>query len=159
MTTSLHPIDTEKRCRNFQLPTADRAPCHARQLVRHTLAEWLIPHDVLETAQLLVSELVTNAVTHAEGPVGLLLLRIRCAGRLVLRVEVTDTSTRLARRSNPTEQDEHGRGLELVQTLADRWGQDPLTHGKRIWCELLRHEEAVQARWDPDRGEDRRLAS
>ncbi|MFE3326490.1 ATP-binding protein [Streptomyces sp. NPDC059176] len=158
MTTPLQPFGTGSRCKAFQLPKTIRTPSAARRLVRHALAEWLIPHDVLDTAQLLVSELVTNAVTHAEGPVGLLLLHTWRGGHPVLRVEVTDASTRPAQREEPAEQDEHGRGLDLVETLADRWGQDAFAHGKRIWCELMRPQGLAQGRRSLHRGAGGRLA-
>jgi two-component sensor histidine kinase len=79
---------------------------------------------------LLVSELVTNAVVYGRPPIE---LRIR---RTVVHVvlEVYDAAPFLPRKLRPTPEDEHGRGLQLVAHLADRWGTRPTQHGKAVWC-------------------------
>ncbi len=93
---------------------------------------------------LLVSELVTNAVVHTGRP-ALLRLSVRGprqggaaspAPAVPLRLEVLDASSRppLPRRAGG--EDTGGRGLELVELLADRWGWQREGRGKRVWCEL-----------------------
>jgi two-component sensor histidine kinase len=104
--------------------------------VRRALADLLADHadqDVNDTAALLVTELVTNAARHAGGD-----LRVRAGLRTdTLLVEVSDVSPQLPELVGlPAWEDESGRGLVLVDALADRWGSDPLPTGKRVWFEL-----------------------
>lgn len=114
----------------------------ARRWVRARLAGSGISEDgaLGETLILLVSELVTNAVVHAGCPAVLrVLLPQRSAGgggRSVVRVEVADGSGRGPSRRQANGEDVNGRGLELVDGLADRWGWNAEGQGKRIWCEI-----------------------
>jgi anti-sigma regulatory factor (Ser/Thr protein kinase) len=87
---------------------------------------------VLDTAKLLVSELVTNAVIHGTPP---LLLRVSCREG-VLRVGVSDTSPALPviRMLDPDAA--HGRGVALVEVLADIWGVESNSAGKQVWFQL-----------------------
>jgi anti-sigma regulatory factor (Ser/Thr protein kinase) len=91
----------------------------------------------VDTLVLLVSELVTNAVVHTGRPAVLLLVLPdpQEAVRAV-RLEVADHSTRVPRRRCAEGEDTGGRGLELVEVLADRWGWQREGDGKRVWCEL-----------------------
>lgn len=104
----------------------------ARAATRAALAGWELPADALETTVLVLSELVGNAVAHGRAPID---ARIR---RLVDRVvvEVADGGGRLPRRRQVGVDDEAGRGLELVATLADRWGVRPSADGKVVWAEI-----------------------
>jgi anti-sigma regulatory factor (Ser/Thr protein kinase) len=87
-----------------------------------------------DVAQLLVSELVTNAVRHAGGD-GVLVRATLQAD--LLRVEVHDSSPSVPGPVSPApESAEGGRGLLLVDALADRWGVEQVTAGKRTWFEL-----------------------
>jgi anti-sigma regulatory factor (Ser/Thr protein kinase) len=94
-----------------------------------------------ETLILLISELVTNAVVHTGCPAVLRML-FGSAGSPgsagTVRVEVADTSTRPPQQRHAEGEDTGGRGLELVEGLADRWGWQPEGAGKRIWCEVDR---------------------
>jgi anti-sigma regulatory factor (Ser/Thr protein kinase) len=112
----------------------------ARRWARKRLAGHGFPADepLAETVVLLVSELVTNAVVHAGGPAELRLLLPEQAhpGGGALRVEVADASARAPHPRRADDEDTHGRGLELIAGLADRWGWQREGTGKRIWCEL-----------------------
>jgi anti-sigma regulatory factor (Ser/Thr protein kinase) len=94
------------------------------------------PDDVHDLPVLLVSELVTNAILHAEPPVT---LRAETDGQR-LRVEVHDGTSAppvlQAAGSPGTSPPERGRGLFLVASLADRWGWDDHAEGKAVWFEL-----------------------
>ena len=81
---------------------------------------------------LATSELVTNAVLHGTGP---LELRLRTHGTEVL-LEVLDSATFHPRKLRPSVDDEHGRGLQIVAALADRWGTRGTEDGKAVWCVL-----------------------
>jgi anti-sigma regulatory factor (Ser/Thr protein kinase) len=113
----------------------------ARRWARSRLAGHGIGADepLAETVVLLISELVTNAVVHARGPAVLrLLLPEGSASAGALRVEVADVSAHAPRPRRAEDEDTHGRGLELLSCLADRWGWHREGPGKRIWCELDR---------------------
>jgi anti-sigma regulatory factor (Ser/Thr protein kinase) len=106
------------------------APGRARRLVRATLAEWGV--SVLsDTAELLVSELVTNAVRYAEAPIG---LELELSPPTLL-VKVSDPLPDPPRQRQAARTDEGGRGLELVHRLADRWGAHAEGGGKVVWFE------------------------
>jgi anti-sigma regulatory factor (Ser/Thr protein kinase) len=89
-----------------------------------------------EALILLISELVTNAVVHTGCPAVLRMLLPERHTDGAVRVEVADTSCRAPRRRWAEGDDTGGRGLELVEGLADRWGWQPEGEGKCIWCEL-----------------------
>jgi serine phosphatase RsbU (regulator of sigma subunit)/anti-sigma regulatory factor (Ser/Thr protein kinase) len=102
----------------------------ARRLVRQALRRWDL--EALEdSVELLVSEVVTNAVRYAERPITLRLLRTD-----VLRCEVGDDVPTLPRMRHPQPQDEGGRGLYLVNRMAQRWGATRLSSGKVVWFEM-----------------------
>jgi anti-sigma regulatory factor (Ser/Thr protein kinase) len=106
----------------------------ARRLTRHQLLHrWMLPPPLTEEAVLLVSELVGNAVQHAGAHVFGLRIRRR---RGWVRVEVRDPSRALPCHLPVRELDVSGRGLWLVDKLADRWGVDLLPYGKCTWFEL-----------------------
>ncbi|MGO4757822.1 ATP-binding protein, partial [Streptomyces sp. 2MCAF27] len=106
------------------------APGEARRLVRQALERWGIA-ELSDTAELLVSELVTNAVRHAQQPIALRLLRTQ-----VLRCEIGDDSPHLPRNRFAQSWDEPGRGLLIVNKLANRWGATRLATGKIVWFEV-----------------------
>jgi serine phosphatase RsbU (regulator of sigma subunit)/anti-sigma regulatory factor (Ser/Thr protein kinase) len=102
----------------------------ARSLIRRPLRKWGLT-ELLPLAELLVSELVTNAVRYAQGKIG---LRLVLEGGLVC--EVTDDSAALPRLRHADDSDERGRGLQVVSQLAQRWGARRAASGKVVWCEL-----------------------
>lgn len=88
---------------------------------------------------LLISELVTNAVVHTGCPAVLrMLFGAGCPEAGTVRVEVADTSDRPPTPRHAQGEDTNGRGLELVDGLADRWGWQREAVGKSIWCEVDR---------------------
>ncbi|MFC5026088.1 SpoIIE family protein phosphatase [Streptomyces coeruleoprunus] len=112
------------------LEPEDAAPGRARRLARRALARWDL-EDLTDSVELLISEVVTNAVRYASRPVTLRLLRTD-----VLRCEVGDDSPQLPRQRRARDTDEGGRGLFLVNRLARRWGATRLSTGKVVWFEL-----------------------
>ncbi|WP_327269258.1 ATP-binding protein [Streptomyces sp. NBC_01218] len=102
-----------------------------------------------ETLILLISELVTNAVVHTGCPAVLRMLfgpvgPTGAPGKGdTVRVEVADTSARPPKQRHAEGDDTNGRGLELVDGLADRWGWMPEGTGKQIWCEVDRYGRAA----------------
>ncbi|MDT0460826.1 SpoIIE family protein phosphatase [Streptomyces sp. DSM 41527] len=102
----------------------------ARRLARRALARWGL-EELTDQLELLVSEVVTNAVRYAERPITLRLLRTD-----VLRCEVGDDVPQLPRLRQARPSDEGGRGLYLVNRMARRWGATRLSMGKVVWFEL-----------------------
>ena len=102
----------------------------ARMLVRRRLRRWGLT-ELIPTAELLASELVTNAVRYAQGSIALRLVR---EGGIVC--EVLDESAALPRLRHASDEDERGRGLQVVSQLAQHWGARRTPSGKVVWCEL-----------------------
>ncbi|MER8073088.1 SpoIIE family protein phosphatase [Streptomyces sp. NPDC094034] len=114
----------------FRLALDPREVARARRLVRGKLLDWELPAAV-ETAQLMVSELVTNAVKHARTRrVGLRLVRTDA-----LLCEVIDDEPAPAALLDAGRDDEFGRGLRVVSTLAREWGTSSSARGKTVWFE------------------------
>ncbi|WP_205471599.1 ATP-binding protein [Nocardioides sp. SYSU D00038] len=117
----------------LELPDDPRAAAQARRFVRGRLGEWGVVGDAVDVVELCVSELVTNAVVHAgTGSAlglavddGLLTVTVRDRGR------VESQAPRPADEPDPLRV--HGRGLRLVETLADRWGSERTGDGTRVW--------------------------
>ena len=115
------------------LPPTPESATVARWLVTDLLQE-TVAGDARDTAALLTTELVSNAIRHTRDE---LLLTVRLAGGR-LRVGVSDSSHRRPQLVQVGKRDTSGRGLHLVQALADRWGVDPDGRGlgKTVWFEL-----------------------
>ncbi|MCG6493010.1 SpoIIE family protein phosphatase [Kitasatospora sp. A2-31] len=112
-----------------------------RAELRDALRRWGVA-ELIDTAELLSSELVTNAIRHTDRDAMFTARLYREAdgdgegGRARLRVEVEDESDLWPTRRTPGEQASSGRGLMLVEALADGWGVEPRGSGKRMWFEL-----------------------
>ncbi|MCX4553955.1 SpoIIE family protein phosphatase [Streptomyces sp. NBC_01500] len=114
----------------WQLDIDPREVARARQIVRDQLLDWSLPGAV-ESAELMVSELVTNAVKHSRTHrIGLRLVRTAA-----LLCEVSDDEPAPAALLDASDQDEFGRGLRVVSSLAREWGTSATAHGKTVWFE------------------------
>jgi serine/threonine-protein kinase RsbW len=116
------------------LADAPQAVGLARQATHDALAAWRMA-GLEETAVLLVSELVTNAVRHARTGGSALVLRLETGGTW-LRIEVHDADPRWPQPRTPDKFDGSGFGFVLIEALADKWGVREATIGKAVWVEL-----------------------
>ncbi len=136
------------RVADWSLPADASVVATTRKLVDRQLAAWQLDEAVFNT-ELVVSELVTNAIRYGTGPVRLRLVHDR--GRLLC--EVTDANSASPHLRHARESDEGGRGLYIVMRLSARWG---VRHGRRdktIWSEQRLDElteEVPQAAFDLD---------
>ncbi|MGP4007545.1 ATP-binding protein [Streptomyces sp. 4N124] len=137
---SAHTVEEEADGATAQPPQLRRrlgradltAVPEARRALRELLRHWGKPGRS-EIAELLTSELVTNAIVHTDNDAVLTAV----VGPRGLRVEVRDFVARRPRLCVPNADDgTHGRGLVLVQSLADAWGVRPHGVGKAVWFEL-----------------------
>jgi serine phosphatase RsbU (regulator of sigma subunit)/anti-sigma regulatory factor (Ser/Thr protein kinase) len=124
----------------FQLESDYAAVRHARSLIRDPLKRWGL-EDLIDSSELLVSELVTNAIKYAKGEVSL---------RLILEpdslvCEVHDSSPALPRVLQVDKDAENGRGLHVVSQVAAKWGMRRTATGKVVWCEQLVPEHVTEA--------------
>ncbi|MXG24930.1 SpoIIE family protein phosphatase [Streptomyces sp. YIM 132580] len=115
---------------DWTLPREPRSVGRARELARSQLMAWDLD-DLVDTTELLVSELVTNALRYGEGEIRLRLLRDR-----TLVCEVWDAGLVQPRRRRARDTDEGGRGLQLVGLLSAAWGSRRTPRGKTVWFEL-----------------------
>ncbi|MER6344924.1 SpoIIE family protein phosphatase [Streptomyces sp. NPDC001595] len=112
----------------------------ARQQLRELLHDWA-SDDQVDSAVLLLSEMLTNVLVHTDTD-ALLVAEITGEGRdRRMRVEVTDASDDLPHKRRPGELASSGRGLMLIELLAHAWGVDPRGEGKSTWFELYESEE------------------
>jgi anti-anti-sigma regulatory factor len=107
------------------------APRAARELVTEACVEWGLP-DTAVAAEIIASELVTNAVRHAGTTMD---IRVTLRNHQ-LRVSVRDRVGTMARLQTPAESDDHGRGLLIVDAVASAWGNVPVADGKVVWATL-----------------------
>jgi anti-sigma regulatory factor (Ser/Thr protein kinase) len=117
------------RVAQWQVPSDPAAVSEVRSSVTRRLADWGL-EELAFTTELILSELVTNAIRYGRGPIGVRLLRDRA-----LICEVSDRSTTSPHLRYAASTDEGGRGLFLVAQLAERWGTRYTPHGKVIWAE------------------------
>lgn len=133
---SAPPGESDSRHRaTLRLEDDARAVARARHFLRGLLAAWGVDEDVLDTAELCLSELVTNAVIHA-GTDSVITVSLESG---VLRVEVHDYGSGGEEVEVVDDEDPlrvFGRGLQLVDALADRWGSDQGVNGTTSWFAL-----------------------
>nr|WP_244188764.1 ATP-binding protein [Streptomyces yokosukanensis] len=136
MLAPLRPLDAP-RCRatawdaSWPLQREMTSVRRARRLVTAQLSDWAVGY-LSDTAELLVSELVTNALRHTRGP---LRLNLRLSHSRLL-CEVEDTESACPERIVVDSDAEGGRGIELLDLLADAWGSMRTATGKTMWFEL-----------------------
>jgi hypothetical protein len=144
-------IDTEGDRAEWHFPAEADAVRTARHAVRDTLRSWRLEGAVGDVTVLLVSELVTNSLRYASGPIGVRLERRhlpngdghggghgvgRGSGGLALLVEVSDPLPDWPTTRPAGPDDEGGRGLQLVARSTRRWGTRVDREGKTVWFEL-----------------------
>ncbi|MFI0448921.1 SpoIIE family protein phosphatase [Actinomadura sp. 6N118] len=122
-------LDSE-RVATWGVPADPARVADARKQATKQLTDWGLDDSAFVT-ELIVSELVTNAIRHAEGPIQLRLIRDR-----TLICEVSDGSATAPHLRQARAFDEGGRGLLLVAQLTQRWGTRQTPHGKTIWAEV-----------------------
>jgi anti-sigma regulatory factor (Ser/Thr protein kinase) len=123
------PALADARC---ELPLGVHAVGAARNFVDRTLAEWDTDTESIATARLLASELVTNAVLYGYGARE---LRLRL-NDTDLKIMVFDDAPGHPQARTPNGESEIGRGMQVIEACATRWGVDPDGAGKVVWCEL-----------------------
>ncbi|MEU9451078.1 SpoIIE family protein phosphatase [Streptomyces sp. NPDC048277] len=115
----------------WRVPEAAR---HARRFSKRTLRSWDVTDDAMDTALLVVSELVTNALIHTGGPVRLDLTLVDHR----LRIAVADASPRSpVKPPNIGWEATGGRGILLVEAMSAAWGTVPVSGGKQVWADLV----------------------
>jgi two-component sensor histidine kinase len=122
----------DARC---DLPLGVHAVAAARQFTEATLLTWDTDEDTRASAQLLASELVTNAVLYGFGARE---LRLQSTGT-ELTIMVADDAPGRPRARRPSDHSEFGRGMQVIEAYASRWGVEPDGDGKIVWCQLPLH--------------------
>lgn len=142
------PPSVERRFR-FELAAHPGSPAQARRLTRARLNGWSVCEDTCDTAALVVSELVTNAIVHTASR------HIVCElhdGTDLVRIAVRDEGCAPGQ-PHPSDdrqpEDEHGRGLLLVDALCDAWGAHDQCPGLLVWAELPRRTDTPHDRPEP----------
>ncbi|MGW6924848.1 ATP-binding protein [Streptomyces sp. NPDC054950] len=118
-----------------RFPAVTASIAAARQWVRECVEGFggpLRQHRMIQTVELLVSELITNAIRHSTGPP---LIQLTWNGRL-LRIAVSDDSNRRPCMRATKNTEPGGFGLQLLERLSHRWGVTPRHPGKTVWAEL-----------------------
>ncbi|NGO48049.1 SpoIIE family protein phosphatase, partial [Streptomyces ureilyticus] len=116
-------------------PGDPEALAGARHMIRAAVVAWGA-EDRADEVELVADEVITNALMHTEGS-AIVTLRALTGSDRRLRVEVEDASSALPRRREAGESGVSGRGLLLVDRLADVWGVDARGGGKCVWCEFI----------------------
>jgi PAS domain S-box-containing protein len=128
------------RLQQHVAPGDPEALTEARRMIRAAVDAWSA-HDLADEIELAADELITNALMHTEGS-AIVTLRALTGSDRRLRVEVEDSSSALPRRREAGESGVSGRGLLVVDLLADVWGVEARGGGKVVWCEFVVPERA-----------------
>ncbi|MFB6677513.1 SpoIIE family protein phosphatase [Streptomyces sp. NPDC057684] len=123
------------RLQQHVAPNEPEALREARHMIRAAVRAWGAGGRADEI-ELVADEMITNALMHTDGP-AIVTLRVITASDRRLRVDVEDTSSALPRRREAGEDGVSGRGLLLVDRLADVWGVEARGSGKCVWCEFV----------------------
>ncbi|MFF7726060.1 SpoIIE family protein phosphatase [Streptomyces sp. NPDC008001] len=145
--TGAAPAAVPHPARRTVLTIAQAEPeriAEARQQVRALMHDWP-DADQVDSAVLMVSEMVTNVLVHTDGDAVLIARISGEPGERRVRVDVSDGSDELPHRRHPGEMASSGRGLVLMELLAGAWGVDPRGEGKNIWFELYEKDGAAVA--------------
>ncbi len=141
---------------SIELPALPTAPSLARRQTRRVLGEWNLAAEAIETAELLVSELVTNAakftgqlpagLAHPDlAQVGVVTTTLKCT-QDQLTIEVSDSDSNPPIATDPVLDSESGRGLMLVEALSKEWSYNfPPAGGKTVYC-VISLDDASAAR-------------
>ncbi|MFD5817551.1 SpoIIE family protein phosphatase [Streptomyces sp. NPDC127038] len=129
------------RTNTWTFPNDPAIVSRARRAATAQLAGWGIGPDLADNTALIVSELVTNAVRYAEGPI-----RLRLILGDTLTCEVADDSSTAPHLRRALDMDEHGRGLFITAQLTRRWGVRGVSRGKAIWAEQDLTPSSAQTR-------------
>jgi anti-sigma regulatory factor (Ser/Thr protein kinase) len=121
----------DRRSAHLSLPAQPTAPARARRFVSATLAKWHV--EGADDAVLVVSELATNALLHARSP---MTVRLAEEPDGALRLSVEDASPAPPRTRAFSIESGTGRGLRLLESLAEAWGVEPVEGGKVVWCRI-----------------------
>ncbi|MEU2854106.1 ATP-binding protein [Streptomyces syringium] len=121
------------------MPREEASVPRARRLVSAALHAWGLSSKV-DAGALITSELVTNSVLHSGGHS--LRVSIRLHERARVRIAVADNSRAAPSPRRASHDEEAGRGLLLVDTMAHQWGTDRRHWGKIVWAELLAESSA-----------------
>ncbi|PWI05519.1 ATP-binding protein [Streptomyces sp. NWU339] len=123
MTTAMtRPPD---RSLTWSLPCTADAPARARRLTRRLLHDWGLTDEYTCRTEVVVAELVSNALTHARPDIHITWRLVRNTEQPAVRVEVTDGGPTRSPADPDRDPDEHGRGRLIVAALASRWGTGP----------------------------------
>ena len=128
------------------LPAGTMAVPAARRVTADVLRGWLVSDHTREIAELVVSELVGNAVEHGGGGTEIALTLVRDT----LRIDVIDGNPEQPVMLSPAPIEDRHRGLLIVAALSSRWGTEPLGNGKTVWAELP-VVQAIQVEASPAR--------
>ncbi|MFE2328067.1 SpoIIE family protein phosphatase [Streptomyces sp. NPDC059385] len=123
------------RLQQHVAPGDPEALVAARHMIGAAVRAWGA-RERADEIELVADELIVNALMHTDGP-AIVTLRVLEGPQRRLRVEVEDRSSALPRRREAGEAGVSGRGLMLVDRLADVWGVEPRGSGKCVWCEFV----------------------
>lgn len=121
----------------LRLSSGPDVPAACRRLVNQACRAWGVPR-LRRLGELIISELATNAVVHARTPIVVTLRLLPDANGRTLRVAIRDKDPRLVERQSDGTQPpiERGRGLLILDAMADAWGSEPTGDGKVVWAEI-----------------------